>query len=291
MVGSTAGPERPDPLARIPLHQIKDLPTLPAIADAALAVAHNPDSTANDLLKVILIDPAIAAKVVRVANSVFFNRGFEITDLQSAIVRMGFTNVRNLLLGVSVIRAFDSFFVEAPYSREDFWVHSISVGALAGRLTESRHLSSSTAFLAGLLHDLGKLILDRYLQHEFREVVKLAGREGLPLNEAEERSLGICHAVVGAGLLEVWKFPAELVEPIRHHHDPEDCPEPHRSHAVLIQVADYLVNTRRLGFSGNAHPTPPPVEYVRAFHLSQEMIDFLFDSIEKEALPSFLLPA
>jgi putative nucleotidyltransferase with HDIG domain len=291
VAGSTPGPQGSDPLARIPLSQIRDLPTLPSIAARAIAVAEDAEATADDLLDLIQTDPGIAARVVRVANSVFYNRGYQIKDLRSAVVRLGLWNIRNILLGVSMVRTFDSFFAGAPYSREDFWTHCVAVGSLAGRLTESRNLSSSVAFLAGLLHDLGKLLLDRYLQREFREAVGVARREGLALPEAEERGLGLSHATVGAGLLEVWKLPAEIVEPVRHHHDPERCPQVHRPQAVLLQVADYLVNLNGVGFSGNAHPARPSEEYFGAFNLSGEMIRFLIDSIRRESLPSVFLPA
>jgi len=139
----------PEPLP-LRLSDIKDLPTLPSMAATALAVAEDPSSTASDLLRVILSDPPIAARVLRVANSVYFQRasGGEVSDLQTAIVRLGFSNVRNLLMGVSVIRSFNAFFVDSPYTREDFWVHCVSVGALAGRFSHSdERLSSSTAFV------------------------------------------------------------------------------------------------------------------------------------------------
>src|SRR5581483_1694328 len=96
------------------LRNLGDLPSLPAVAVQALAVAEDPSSTASDLLRVIMSDPPLAAKVLKVANSVHFHRGHAVHDLQTAIVRLGFSNVRNLLMGVSVIRAFNSHFIGAP---------------------------------------------------------------------------------------------------------------------------------------------------------------------------------
>jgi putative nucleotidyltransferase with HDIG domain len=258
----------------------------------ALAVASDPDSSAQDLLRVVQQDPPLAAKLVRTANSVFFNRGYQITDLQAAVVRLGFSNVRNLLLGVSVIRSFDAFFAGAPYTREDFWVHSISVGSLAGRLTGAgKVLSSSTAFLCGLLHDIGKLLLDRFLRSDFTQALKIAEECQMPLHEVEERSLGVNHAIIGAGLLEVWKFPEELIEPVRWHHDPESCPESHRAHAQLVQVADYLCITKKLGYSGNPHPASPAPHVMARYGLTEETLEFLFQSLEKDPLADILLPA
>ncbi|MCP6756270.1 HDOD domain-containing protein, partial [Klebsiella pneumoniae] len=87
-------------------------------------------------------------------NSVHFHRGHDVSDLQTAIVRLGFSNVRNLLMGVSVIRSFNAYFVGAPFSREDFWLHSIAVGVTTSRLSgHTEQASASSSFVTGLLHD------------------------------------------------------------------------------------------------------------------------------------------
>jgi len=284
----------PDPLRPLRLGEIKDLPTLPAMAAMALAVAEDPGSTASDLLRVILSDPPIAARVLRVANSVFFQRsvGGEVTDLQTAIVRLGFSNVRNLLMGISVIRSFNAFFVDAPYTREDFWVHSISVAALAGRLGRAdERISSSTAFVSGLLHDIGKLVLDRYYRDPFTHALRLAQSERIPLDEAERRRFGSDHAAIGGDLLDTWRFPRELSDPIRHHHDPERCPERHRVHAMLIQAADYLCNSHGIGYSGNAHPAIPPARTFELLRIREEEVESHLEALRNEPLLIALLPA
>ena len=281
-----------DTFSSLPLKDIKDLPTLPSMASMAMAVAEDPSSTPSDLLRVIMTDPPTAARLLRVANSVHFNRGHEVSDLQTAIIRLGFANVRNLLMGVSVIRTFNAFFADAPYTREDFWFHCISVGTLASRMARAdERLSSSTGFVAGLLHDLGKLVLDRYLRDAFTHSLRLAEGERISLHEAEKKRLGYDHAAVAGQLLGLWHFPAELLEPIRWHHDPDACPESHRLHAVLIQLADYLCNAHSIGYSGNPHPCRPLEKHLRALRFRDEMIDPLLKSLEGETLLAFLMPA
>jgi HD-like signal output (HDOD) protein len=283
----------PEPLPSLRLGEIRDLPTLPSMAATALAVAEDPSSTASDLLRVILTDPPLAARVLRVANSVYFRReGSEITDLQTAIIRLGFSNVRNLLMGVSVIRSFNAFFVDSPYTREDFWVHCISVGALAGRLSRAdERLSSSTAFVVGLLHDIGKLVLDRYRRDSFLQALRLAQGERLPLDEAERRRFGTDHAAIAGDLLDLWNFPRELSDPIRWHHDPGQCPERHRMHAMLVHVADFLCDARRLGYSGNDHPVKPPAHYFEALRIREADLEAHLDALREEPLLIALLPA
>ncbi len=270
---------------------LKDLPSLPSVAMQALAVAEDPASTASDLLRVIMSDPPLAAKVLRVANSVHFNRGYDVSDLQTAIVRMGFTNVRNLLMGVSVIRSFNGYFVGAPYTREDFWVHSIAVGVTASRLSGSSSLlCGSSSFVMGLLHDLGKLVLDRVAREAFHRTIREAGDAGVPLFEAERSRLGCDHAAVTGALLERWRFPREVVEPVRWHHEPGRCDPAHRSHAELLGVADWMCNTLRVGFGGNSHPAKPSVDLLRRLRLSNESIEKAAQSLQNEPLLSLLLP-
>lgn len=275
-----------------PSGSLSDLPTIPSMASLALAVAEDPDSTASDLLRVIMSDPPVAAKVLRVANSVYFQRGGgEVTDLQTAIVRLGFANVRNLLMGVSVIRSFNAFFVGAPFSREDFWVHSISVGVLASRLSGANEsLCASTAFVAGLMHDLGKLLLERNARASWERALSLARERKIPLDRAERETVGADHAALAGALLEAWRFPKELSEPVRWHHDPRSCPEVYRLHARLVGVADAACSARRLGYSGNDHPEPPSRESLGEIEVTEPQLEAALRSLEGEPLLGLLLP-
>jgi len=273
------------------LKNLRELPSLPGVALQALAVADDPSSTASDLLRVIMSDPPLAAKVLKVANSVHFQRGHVVSDLQTAIVRLGFSNVRNLLMGVAVIRAFNTYFIGAPYTREDFWVHSIAVGVTASRLSgEGLQLCASSSFVMGLLHDIGQLVLDRSAREAYGQVIRAAQDGRLPLHEAERRRLGCDHAAVGAELLASWRFPHELVEPVRWHHDPDRCDAPHRPHAHLVQAADWICDVHQIGSSANEHPSAPSEETMAALKLNDMTIGKLVEKVRAEPLLSLLLP-
>ncbi len=271
---------------------LSDLPTVPSMAALALSVAEDPDSTASDLLRVIMSDPPVAARVLRVANSVYFKRGGgEVTDLQTAIVRLGFSNVRNLLMGVSVIRSFDAYFVGAPLTREDFWIHSIAVGVLASRMAgRSENLCSSTAFVAGLVHDLGKLLLDRHARAAWNRSLAVARERRVPLCEAERETLGADHAAVTGALLAAWRFPSEISEPVRWHHDPPSCPEAHRLHAYLLQAADSVASSRRIGSGGDEHPEALSRDCLQALEMGERDVEEAVLSLEGEPLLRLLLP-
>jgi HD-like signal output (HDOD) protein len=274
-----------------PLTDLPDLPTLPAVALQAAAIAEDPSSTASDLLRVIMTDPPIASKVLKVANSVHFHRGHAVTDLQTAIVRLGFSNVRNLLLGVAVMRPFGAAFAGAPYSREDFWTHSVAVGAAAARLApDGEELCASTAFVSGLLHDLGKLVLDRYARDGFLHAIRLSQAEGIPLHEAERRRFGRDHAQVAGELLEAWRFPRELTEPVRWHHDPDSCDPAHRGHARALRAADWICSAHGPGSGGNAHPARPTDAELARLGLDEARVRELVRGLESEPLLAALVP-
>ena len=273
------------------LKEVGDLPTIPSVAAQALALTEDPSSTASDLLRVVMTDPPLAAKVLRVANSVRFHGDHDVTDLQTAIVRLGFNQVRNLLMGVAVIRSFNTYFVGAPYTREDFWVHCISVGVLAAKLAgEGDTLPSSTAFVGGLLHDAGKLVLDRFAREPFTRSLRLAQSESMPLFKAERQCMGTDHAEVGAELLALWKFPLELTEPVRWHHEPQRCAASAQVNARAVEAADWLCNLHKVGYSGNPHPCRPPEEALKKLGITDARAKELIKSLEAEPLLSALLP-
>lgn len=273
------------------LNRLRELPSLPAVALQALSVAEDPSSTASDLLRVIMSDPPLAAKVLRVANSVYFHRGHAVSDLQTAIVRLGFSNVRNLLMGVAVIRTFNTYFIGAPYTREDFWVHSIAVGMAASRLSgENVQLCASSSFIMGLLHDIGQLVLDRTAREPYADAVRAAHDAGVPLFQAERQKLGCDHAEIGGELLARWRFPAELHEPVRWHHDPDRCEPIHRPHAFLLQAADWIIDGQGIGASGNGHPQRPSDATLASLKLTVDSAAALAESIRHEPLLSILLP-
>ena len=194
-------------------------------------------------------------------------------------------------MGVAVIRSLNPYFVGAPYSREDFWVHSIAVGVTASRLSgQSEQLCASSSFVMGLVHDIGKLVLDRVARDRFAQSLQLSAGAKIPLSEAERLRLGCDHAEVAGELLSAWKFPRELVEPVRWHHNPKNCDAAHRPHAVILQTADWICNVHGLGRAGNAHPAAPDAAALIRLRVTGQSIASIVGAVRSEPLLSLLLP-
>lgn len=268
------------------LEDVVDLPVIPPPAAAALSMENAP---IEGLLDVLKAEPSLAINVLRAARTTGLPRAPE-TTLRGSVIRLGFVHVRNLLVGASVLRSFDSFFAGAPYTREAFWRHSIGVGVVAARLSRAAgDVSGSIAFLAGLLHDVGKLVLDRHCRAAWSAALRMSRDARLPLHEAEKRMIGGDHATIGAVLLESWKVPEEVAVPVRWHHQPEACPAPHKRVSMLLQIADYLCVERKVGYGGNEFPEMPSPLYMDELKITEDVREAALEGIDGDPLFASLL--
>jgi HD-like signal output (HDOD) protein len=274
----------------------EDLPTLPEIAVRLQEVVDDPHSDARDVAKIIQDDPAIATKVLKVVNSVFYApRGrAEITELQPAVARLGFVAVVNIVLSTSVFQAFGR--VQQPvFDRREFWRHSVCVGIAAAVLHDylkadnERPISRDSVHLAGIVHDMGKILFERYANPEFHLAIKNAGEYKLPGLKEERRFLGLGHDEAGAWLAEKWKIDPAIQAVVRWHHDPLACEEEEFSKLIkLVHMADYICHSQNLGDSGN--PYPMYDERVRdELQLTENKIMELMEMVEIEAANSEIL--
>ena len=224
--------------AELVRQRVKTLPSMPTTV-VALGQAVADDRCNVDRILVILgKDPALSATMLRLANSVAYAGAGQIMDLRSAVMRMGFDAILNLGRSAAIIRSFRGGNHLDPLR---LWQHSVAVGLVAQGICrlQKRAYDRDAAYLAGLLHDIGKIALDRCFTEDYSPVVE-AIEAGESCLEAEIRLLGISHAEVGALVAVNWGFPEELVEAIRDHHEAE----PTVFLASLIQLSDLLVRTR-----------------------------------------------
>ncbi|MBI4576796.1 MAG: HDOD domain-containing protein [Planctomycetes bacterium] len=209
-----------DEKTRRVLRNITEVPTLPEVVNRLLDTINDPDSSAGDVSGLVEQDAALAARVLRMVNSSFYGLSGKVATIQRAIVILGFSTVKQLALGVSVIDFFDAD-ADVFFDPSEFWAHSLRTATacktIVGRTGRQAH---GDLFVQGLLHDLGKIIERQFMRTAFMRVVRLHQREGVPFRVAEERILELNHADVGQYLAEQWRFPPDLVAPVAHHHDP-----------------------------------------------------------------------
>ena len=269
--------------------RIIGLSALPTIVTQLIALVGDPRSSARQVARLISTDQALTAKILRVANSAFYGFPRKIATVQLAIVVLGFNAVKNLALSVTVLKRFSSGTDHRLFDRQRFWQHAIGCGVAARVLARRFGGHEGEAFVAGILHDIGKLILIEYAHDEFAEALELAERDGIAIAEAEETVLGVTHAEVGGWLAERWNLPEPLAQSISCHHQPWSLDEPDDL-VLLTHLADALVRFNDIGHAGDdGKPRLDPrvaAHYKRGQDISDEMLlaelsDGLSEEMEK----------
>lgn len=213
------GPLKLTRIARL-IQEIKDLPTLPDILNKVSAVINDPNSSAADLAKVVSSDGSLSGKLLRLANSPAYGFSRKISDIQHAIALLGFAETQSLAISVSV---FDELSNKADFDYQGHWNHSLACATLARMISTNLKVGGmETAFTAGLLHDVGKVLLAIKMGGKQNKVnVLFSSSTGMTKLETEQKILGITHAEVGYLLAEHWLLPSVVTEAIRYHHSPE----------------------------------------------------------------------
>ncbi len=238
------------------LEKKADLPTLPAVMTRLTSVVNDPNADASQVAKIIKDDPAMTARILKLVNSAAYFAGENISSIQHAVARMGFTAIKNVALSTSVFKAFDPR-QSTGFNRQEFWRHSVCVGIAANvlyRKTEStfeRKMQRDIMHLAGLLHDIGKIVFESQFRDQFMEAVRAASTDSRPLFEAEREVFGVDHCEVGAWLAERWKLAPAVVAAIRCHHDPESAEPAHLDLVRLCHTANHICNLEHIGDGGD----------------------------------------
>ena len=221
------------------LRQIDSLPALPRTVHKVREMLRDMAGSASEVGEVVAQDPAIAAKVLRVANSAAYGFSHHVDTVQLAVSLLGLVETYSVVVSSAVVNVFER---SRTFDYPSFWMESMSCAALAKALSDLVQGKRRTGvFSAGLLHDIGRLALVQIAPRHYENVG--SDLVGLELIEAEERQFGIAHPEAGALLAQHWDLPDELEECIRFHHAPRYANDEHRRMVSLIQIADVLART------------------------------------------------
>jgi len=226
------------------LSSIRSLPSMPIVMVEVSKLLSNPLTSAADLGKVINKDQGLVAKILAVANSPLYGIPRRVSTIEFAIVILGFDHIKNIVMALSMIEAFKRDDGK-NWDNASYWVHSLMTASAAKRIAdELRYQRTGEVFTAGLLHDLGITIIQRYFNSEFNTICGLVDSQEMRFLKAEERTLGLTHQEVGQLLANRWNLPESLGETIANHHNPSALEE-NRVLASIVHLADYM--TQRLG--------------------------------------------
>ena len=217
-VDLSAGKTSRDKVA-ILLGKVSELLAMPFSVARVIQLCNSPTTSATDLVQPIRADPALTSMILRRANSVVYGGREPCSSPQQAVVRIGIRETRNIAATFSVFEMFSTQTKSFGFNRFWFWLHSLAVAAAAQFLARRLKLGQpEDAFLAGLLHDIGKMVLDDFMNTEFQAAVAKAGVESMPIRKAELAVFETDHAFVGGKVAEQWKLPDFVCSAISEHH-------------------------------------------------------------------------
>lgn len=226
------------------LASIQEIPPFPQVVLKAMDIISDPEYSVENLTRVISLDQAITANVLKICNSAYFGLSREVGSLKEAVVYLGATQLRQLLLAGGAKKVYDQPHEGYTFFAGELWQHAVACAVMAqvvvGHFKKSS-LDSQMVFTAALLHDVGKVVLSTYVQQEFAHIEAMVAGNKCSFQEAEREILGYDHAEIGGKLTEFWQFPEPIVAAIRHHHQPEQAPKTHRLLTELVSFADSLV--------------------------------------------------
>ena len=231
---------------------VRGLPQLPTMVAKLLELIDDPRTNAPTLGKLISTDQVLTSRILRYANSAFYGFTRRISTLDLAVVVLGFDTIKELCLGVTMHNLFGRDQDDIDFDMSKFWEHCVSVSVASKMIARRRFQRiSGEAFVAGLVHDIGKLILKQHLKKEFRMILQEVQETGSSFYDAEERLFGLNHATIGMWLAQHWNLPPQLTEAIAWHHEPENS-ETYFTHTALVHFANYITRAAKIGNSGDS---------------------------------------
>lgn len=226
---------------------LQTLESMPLQAARAFQLASDPKATTADFVKVIESDEAMSARIIRIANSVYFRRGEEVKDIEKAVASIGLNELR-CLISATMLRSL----LQGKHSaREQVWANAVGTAIACRSFCRFTNLGEGEAFLAGLLHDVGKLIMIRRGEKLYDKVLGLASGGQKTFVEAEEEVFDFSHVDVGKWVGEKWNFPAAAISAISFHHSPWPKEDDKRgkatTHAMLVKACDTIAHAIGIG--------------------------------------------
>ncbi len=222
---------------------------LPAMSGAMMEVAKlldDPNTNSQTLSKIISKDQGIATKILSISNSPLYGLRRKVSTIDFAILVIGFTEIKNIILALSLMESFKNK-TDKNLDQKVFWLHSFITANAAKRIAEElRYDNPGKAFIIGLLHDLGIPVIHKYFHSSFIEIAESNSNNNIPFAQAEIERLGYTHAEIGSFLSNKWNLPETICDSIEHHHVPHHA-NSDKILASIVHLADYMTQHFNIG--------------------------------------------
>jgi putative nucleotidyltransferase with HDIG domain len=238
---------------------ISRMPSLSTTVTKTMEICGNPNSSPNDLNRVISLDPVLTGQLLRLVRSAYYSLPHKVASLTRAIIMLGLNTVKNLVLSIAILESLGGKKAFRAFSANDFWTHSICVGVAAKSMASAKGIPTAEReeyFVAGLLHDLGKIPLNSCFADEYGQALESARSDQKPLCCAEDMVFGMDHNIVGRMIAEKWQLGETIIDSLFHHHNPDKAREQNRQFVTIVALADTFANSSNIGFAGNHSHSP-----------------------------------
>ena len=223
------------------------LQAAPGVVSQVLTLTADPDFSMDQLVRLVRMDPALTAHVLKMCNSPYYGLRQKVASLDHAIAVLGVNALVDMVLSSGLLRIFSGKAQDGYLLKKgQLWRHTMACGLIVQKLAVGFKINSSIIFTAALLHDVGKLVLSQFVSQSFYEIESLIEEQHYTLVEAEREVLGIDHAALGGIIVEKWALPENIISAITYHHHPLDVPGP-QNMVMLVALANQLANAVEYG--------------------------------------------
>lgn len=256
----------------------KNLPSIPKVLFDVTKLLNSPGATTLKLAELISKDPGLTTKILTVANSPLYGIKRKVSSIEFAIIVLGQQEIKDVVTAVSLA---DSFRTQPSnyFDPIEFWVHSMVSGAASKNIAQNLGFSfASDAFVAGILHDMGILVIYNFMNDEFQKIYNLTKDNKLSIVQAEKEILGLTHQEIGKFLGEKWNLPLALCDSFNYHHRPS-LAQNNKELVAIIHLVDYMtqkLNSGRLSWDGEIGLDPAVKEILR-FSSDQAIEEFILE--------------
>lgn len=270
----------PTACARELVHKDIKLPALPTIFFQLNDALNDPRSSAKDIATIIKNDTSLSAKLLKLANSPIYRYASKVETVSRAVTLIGTKEIGVLALGITVMTCFRGVSQDL-IDMASFWKHSVACGIAARMMASFKRISNiERLFTAGLLHDIGRMVIYKYLPDEAEEALVQARFEDVPLYRTELQTFGLNHATMGGLFLKEWRFPVSIENSVRYHHSPMKSRDP--LEPAIISVADIVVNALGLGSGGEICVLPLDPDAWKLLGFPKSIFSTLIKQVDRQ---------
>jgi HD-like signal output (HDOD) protein len=264
---------------------ISKMPSLPITVSKILEICNDPKTSPADLNQVISLDPVLMGRVMKLINSAYYSLSNQITSLVRAIIMLGINTVKNLALSTAVLGQLSSKNNFQALNIDGFWRHSLCVGVTAKLIAIKRRKDPKLLeeyFVAGLLHDIGKIPLNNKMSADYVAALSLTDKEHAPLYILEERCLEVNHCEVGKLIIKNWNLGPIMEDVVFFHHFLDGYPGENREILLTVAAANFFANTFQIGFSGDRYPEKLPLPVFEELGVSLDDLESMEEKVNAE---------